>query len=427
VSIVPESERPNPYSAYGAHGSVLVLNSGSSSLKYQLVNPVGGEAIAAGIVERIGESSGVVRHTYAGNTSEREKEVSDHATALRLALGLFDEIGPHLADAGIYAVGHRVVHGGERFAQPVVIDDDVVAAIGELVPLAPLHNPANVQGIEVARELLPDVPHVAVFDTAFFQALPPAAYTYAIDRDVAHEHGVRRYGFHGTSHQYVAGEVGRVLGRRVEDLNTIVLHLGNGASASAVRGGVPVDTSMGLTPLEGLVMGTRSGDVDPAVVFHLARNAGMGIDDLDTLLNKRSGIKGLSGENDMRALRRLIDAGDEDAALAFDVYVHRLKKYVGAYVAVLGRVDVVAFTAGVGENDARVRAAVCEGLEPLGIAVDHERNAVRSREPRIVSPEWATTLVMVVPTMEELAIARQCVEAVAGRWAPTGGSFGDNL
>nr|WP_143762194.1 acetate kinase [Isoptericola variabilis] len=412
--MVPESERPNPYSAYGAHGSVLVLNSGSSSLKYQLVNPVGGEAIAAGIVERIGESSGSVRHTYAGNTTERELEVPNHAAALRLALGLFDEIGPRLADAGIHAVGHRVVHGGERFSRPVVIDDDVVAAIHELVPLAPLHNPANVQGIEVARELLADVPHVAVFDTAFFQALPPAAYTYAIDRDVARAHGVRRYGFHGTSHQYVAGKVARVLGRRVQDLNTIVLHLGNGASASAVRGGVPVDTSMGLTPLEGLVMGTRSGDVDPAVVFHLARNAGMSIDELDTLLNKRSGVKGLSGENDMRQLRRLVEEGDEDASLAFDVYVHRLKKYVGAYLAVLGRVDVVAFTAGVGENDARVRAAVCSGLEGLGIAVDEERNAARAGEPRIISPDWATTLVMVVPTMEELAIARQCVEAVEG-------------
>jgi acetate kinase len=414
VSIVPESERPNPYSAYGAHGSVLVLNSGSSSLKYQLVNPVGGEAIAAGIVERIGESSGLVRHTYGGNTTKREQEVADHATALRLALDLFEEIGPRLADAGIYAVGHRVVHGGERFSAPVVIDDDVVAAIHELVPLAPLHNPANVQGVEVARELLSDVPHVAVFDTAFFQALPPAAYTYALDRDVAREHGVRRYGFHGTSHQYVAGKAARVLGRRVQDLNTIVLHLGNGASASAVRGGVPVDTSMGLTPLEGLVMGTRSGDVDPAVVFHLARNAGLGIDELDTLLNKSSGIKGLSGENDMRQLRRLIEEGDEDAALAFDVYVHRLKKYVGAYLALLGRVDVVAFTAGVGENDARVRAAVCSGLEGLGIAVDDARNAARSGEPRIISPDWARTLVMVVPTMEELAIARQCVEAVEG-------------
>jgi acetate kinase len=411
MSIVPESERPNPYSAYGAHGSVLVLNSGSSSLKYQLVNPVGGEAIAAGTIERIGEPSGIVTHTYAGNRTRRELEVPDHGEALRLALGLFDEIGPRLADAGIYAVGHRVVHGGAEFSGPVVVDDGVVDRIEALVPLAPLHNPANVQGIRVARELLHDVPHVAVFDTAFFSALPAEAYTYAIDRDVAAAHDVRRYGFHGTSHQYVAGKVARVLGRRVQDLHTIVLHLGNGASASAVQGGVPIDTSMGLTPLEGLVMGTRSGDVDPAVVFHLARNAGMSVDELDTLLNKRSGMLGLSGVNDFRELRRLIDDGDEAAALAFDVYVHRLKKYVGAYAALLGRVDVIAFTAGVGENDAVVRAAVCDGLEPMGIAVDPERNTTGSGE-RIISPDWTSTLVMVVPTMEELAIARQCVEAV---------------
>lgn len=412
MSIVPEAERPNPYSAYGAHGSVLVLNSGSSSLKYQLVNPVGGEAVAAGTVERIGESAGIVTHTYAGNRTRRELEVADHGEALRLALGLFDEIGPRLADAGIYAVGHRVVHGGAEFSGPVVVDDDIVDRIEALVPLAPLHNPANVQGIRVARELLGDVPHVAVFDTAFFQGLPAAAYTYAIDRAVAAEHGVRRYGFHGTSHQYVAGKVARVLGRRVQDLNTIVLHLGNGASASAVKGGVPVDTSMGLTPLEGLVMGTRSGDIDPAVVFHLARNAGMGIDELDTLLNKRSGVLGLSGVNDFRELRTLIEDGDADARLAFDVYIHRLRKYVGAYAALLGRVDAIAFTAGVGENDAAVRAAVCADLEGLGIAVDGERNARKGDGERIISPDWAKTLVMVVPTMEELAIARQCVEAV---------------
>ncbi|GAA1714738.1 acetate kinase [Isoptericola hypogeus] len=416
MSIVPEAERPNPYSAYGAHGSVLVLNSGSSSLKYQLVNPVGGEAIAAGTVERIGEPAGIVTHTFAGNRTRRELEVPDHGEALRLALGMFDEIGPRLADAGIYAVGHRVVHGGAEFSGPVVVDDGVVDRIEALVPLAPLHNPANVQGIRVARELLGDVPHVAVFDTAFFAALPAEAYTYAIDRKVAAEHDVRRYGFHGTSHQYVAGKVARVLGRRVQDLHTIVLHLGNGASASAVRGGVPIDTSMGLTPLEGLVMGTRSGDVDPAVVFHLARNAGMSIDELDTLLNKRSGMLGLSGVNDFRELRRLIDDGDEQAALAFDVYIHRLKKYVGAYAALLGRVDVVAFTAGVGENDTAVRAAVCEGLEGMGIAVDPERNAGpdAAQGERIISPDWTSTLVMVIPTMEELAIARQCVEAVDG-------------
>jgi acetate kinase len=379
MTILPEGERPNPYSAYGAHGSVLVMNSGSSSLKYQLVNPVGGEAIAAGTIERIGEDTGIIKHRFGGNTTTRVEPVADHGVALRIALGLFDE---------------------------------VVRQISELSPLAPLHNPPNVKGIEVARELLPDVPHVAVFDTAFFSTLPDAASTYALDREVAQAYGVRRYGFHGTSHQYVSGKVARVLGRRIEGLNTIVLHLGNGASASAVRGGVAVDTSMGMTPLEGLVMGTRTGDIDAAVVFHLARNAGMSIDEIDVLFNKRSGVKGLSGVNDFRELRRLIDAGDEDARRAFDVYIHRLRKYVGAYTAVLGRVDVVAFTAGVGENDTDVRAAVVEVLEPLGLAVDPERNAVRSGEPRVISPDWTSTLVMVVPTMEELAIARQSVEVV---------------
>jgi acetate kinase len=418
MSILPESERPNPYSAYGAHGSVLVLNSGSSSLKYQLVNPVGGEAIASGIVERIGESSSPLRHRFGGNTTEREQHVADHAEALRVALGMFSELGPDLEQASVHAVGHRVVHGGSVFSQPVLVDDDVVRKIRDLSPLAPLHNPANATGIEVARELMGDVPHVAVFDTAFFQSLPEHAYTYALERGVAEEYGVRRYGFHGTSHQYVAGKVARVLGRRVQDLNQVVLHLGNGASASAIAGGVPVETSMGLTPLEGLVMGTRTGDIDPAVVFHLSRNAGMSIDEIDDLFNKRSGVKGLAGENDFRAVRALADGDDAEAAraarLALDVYEHRLRKYIGAYHAVLGRVDVLAFTAGVGENDAQVRAEVLDGLEPLGLAVDPDRNAVRSDEPRIISPSWTSTLVMVVPTNEELAIARQCVEVVDG-------------
>ncbi|GII98642.1 acetate kinase [Sediminihabitans luteus] len=401
-------------SVRGTHGSVLVLNSGSSSLKYQLVHPVGGEAIASGLVERIGESgNGRVKHTFAGNTTVREVPIADHGEALRLALGIFDEIGPSLDDAHVQAVGHRVVHGGAVFSAPVVVDDAVVRQVRDLAPLAPLHNPANATGIEVARELMPDVPHVAVFDTAFFATLPEAASTYAIDQEVAREHGVRRYGFHGTSHHYVSGKVSRVLGRPLESINQIVLHLGNGASASAVRGGVAVETSMGLTPLEGLVMGTRTGDIDPAVVFHLVRNAGMSVDEVDDLFNKRSGIKGISGENDFRELHRLIEEGDASARLALDVYVHRLRKYVGAYAAVLGRVDVISFTAGVGENDDVVRAAVLADLEGMGFAVDPERNAARSREPRTISPDWARTLVMVVPTNEELAIARQAVEATA--------------
>lgn len=406
-------ERPSSHSAFGAHGSVLVINSGSSSVKYQLVNPVGGEAIASGLVERIGESSSLLKHTFGGNKTERTDPIADHGAALRAVLAIFEEVGPDLDEAHVVAVGHRVVHGGAVFSEPTLVDDDVVAAIEEIAPLAPLHNPANLRGIQVARELLPDVPHVVVFDTAFFQSLPAAASTYALDREVAAKHGVRRYGFHGTSHQYVSGKVARVLGRRLEDLNTIVLHLGNGASASAVRGGVAVETSMGMTPLEGLVMGTRTGDIDPAVIVHLYRNAGMSIDEIDDLLNRRSGLKGLAGENDFRELHRLVESGDEAARLALDVYVHRLRKYIGAYYAVLGRVDVIAFTAGVGENDDIVRELALRGLEGMGIAVDPERNAGRKSQPTIISPDWTRTLVMVVPTNEELAIARQAVALVA--------------
>lgn len=378
-------------------GRVLVVNSGSSSVKYQLVEPATGAAPASGVVERIGEPDGA----------------RDHGEALRAVLEQLDPVITTGAAAGapVVAVGHRVVHGGSRFGAPEVVTDEVVDAIRDLVPLAPLHNPANVRGIEVARELLPDVPHVAVFDTAFFHTLPPAAATYAIDREVARAHGVRRYGFHGTSHQYVSQEVARILGRAPGDINQIVLHLGNGASASAVRGGVAVETSMGLTPLEGLVMGTRSGDIDPAVIVHLYRNAGLSIDDVDDLLNRRSGLKGLTGENDLRAVHGLADAGDEDASLALDVYVHRLRKYVGAYYAVLGRLDALTFTAGVGENDDDIRARVCGDLEPLGISVDPERNAGRKKEPVIISPDGAPTTVLVVPTNEELAIARLTLEA----------------
>lgn len=403
-----------PISAAAADtASVLVINAGSSSVKYQLVNPFTKEAIASGLVERIGEGDGIVTHKFAGESFRRETDVPDHGAALRIVLELFDEHGPNLADANVVAVGHRVVQGGSRFSGPVIIDDAVVEDIRDLIPLAPLHNPGHVRGIEVARALLPDVPHVAVFDTAFFQTLPEAAYTYAIDAEVAKKHGVRRYGFHGTSHQYVSGKVARVLGRKPEELNQIVLHLGNGASASAIRGGVAVDTSMGLTPLEGLVMGTRSGDIDPAVVFHLHR-AGMTIDEIDDLLNKQSGLKGLSGDNDFRGLHDMVAAGDEAAKLALDVYIHRLKKYIGAYHAILGRVDVITFTAGVGENDDIVRRLAMSGLEALGIAIDLEANNVRAKEPVIISQEWTSTIVMIVPTNEELAIARQCVEIIKG-------------
>lgn len=308
------------------------------------------------------------------------------------------------------------MHGGLKFTEPTVIDDAVVEEIERLVPVAPLHNPANLTGIRTARALRPDLPQVAVFDTAFHTTMPEYAARYAIDVETADAHRIRRYGFHGTSHAYVSRKTAALLCKDPSEVNVIVLHLGNGASASAVAGGRCVDTSMGLTPLEGLVMGTRSGDIDPAVTFHLKRVAGMSEDEVDELLNKKSGLIGLCGDNDMREIRRRIDAGGEDGArarLAFDIYIHRLKKYLGAYSAVLGRVDAVAFTAGVGENAAPVREAAIAGLEEMGMAVDADLNAQRSDEPRLISPEYARVAVAVVPTDEELEIAQQTYALVS--------------
>ncbi|MDT0306964.1 acetate kinase [Streptomyces sp. DSM 44917] len=397
---------------------VLVLNSGSSSVKYQLLEMEGTEdgapaRLAAGLVERIGEGGGRVAHTpRGGKRRERELEVPDHAAALRAAAEELaaDGLPPDAPD--LAAVGHRVVHGGQRFTEPVVVDEEVLEEIERLVPLAPLHNPANLAGIRTARALNPGVPQVAVFDTAFHTTIPEPAARYALDARVAEEHRIRRYGFHGTSHAYVSRRTAALLGREPAEVNVIVLHLGNGASASAVAGGRCVETSMGLTPLEGLVMGTRSGDIDPAVVFLLARVAGMKPEEVDALLNERSGLAGLCGDNDMREVLRRVDEGDQRARLAFDVYIHRLRKYLGAYTAVLGRVDAVAFTAGVGENAARVRAAAVEGLDVLGLAVDERLNNAPGREPRIISPEYARTAVAVVPTDEELEIATQAFALV---------------
>ncbi|MEU3961001.1 acetate kinase [Streptomyces buecherae] len=381
---------------------VLVLNSGSSSVKYQLLDMTDGGRLAAGIVERVGEG-----------------EVPDHTAALDRVSGELSAQGLGLDSPALAAVGHRVVHGGTRFTEPTLITDDVLAEIEKLVPLAPLHNPANVTGIKVARTLRPDLPQVAVFDTAFHATMPEYAARYAIDVDTADRYGVRRYGFHGTSHAYVSRAVADLLGEDVADLNTIVLHLGNGASASAVAGGVCVETSMGLTPLEGLVMGTRSGDLDPAAIFHLARVGGMSVDEIDALLNKHSGLIGLCGDNDMREIGRRMGEGDRDAQLAFDVYVHRLRKYVGAYTAVLGRVDALAFTAGVGENSAAVREATLRGLGGLGIEVDTVRNALRGSGGRLISTERSAVAVAVIPTDEELEIATQTYRLVSAERSGT--------
>jgi len=305
-----------------------------------------------------------------------------------------------------------VVHGGQQLYRPTVVDDSVLDQLRELAPLAPLHNPPAVLGIEVARRVLPDLPHVAVFDTAFFHDLPAAASTYAIDRELAARWQIRRYGFHGTSHQYVSQQAAEFLGVPLESLNQIVLHLGNGASVSAIAGGRPVDTSMGLTPMEGLVMGTRSGDIDPGVISYLWRTAGMGVEDIETMLNRQSGMYGLAGEIDFRIVHRRIESGDEDARLAYEVYIHRLRKYIGAYLAILGHTDVVAFTAGVGENDARVRRDALTGLAPLGIELDEHLNDSPARGARLISADKSPTTVLVIPTNEELGIARACLTVI---------------
>ncbi|WP_080796768.1 acetate kinase [Corynebacterium pacaense] len=390
----------------------LVLNSGSSSIKFQLVDPENhatDEPFVSGLVEQIGEDLGRIVLKFDGEKHVFDSPIPDHSVGLRLAFELMEERGCGPTQVDIIAVGHRVVHGGILFSSPELITDEIVDMIRDLIPLAPLHNPANIDGIEVARKILPNVPHVAVFDTGFFHSLPPAAALYAINNKVAAEHGIRRYGFHGTSHEYVSRRLVELLDRPAEEINQITFHLGNGASMSAIRGGKAVDTSMGMTPLAGLVMGTRSGDIDPGIVFHLARTANMSIDEIDNLLNKQSGVKGLAGVNDFRALREMIHEGDQDAWSAYNVYIHQLRRYLGSYMFALGNVDALVFTAGVGENATFVRADALAGLEMYGIKVDPERNELPNDGPRLISTDDSAVKVFVIPTNEELAIARYAV------------------
>ena len=378
--------------------TVLVLNCGSSSLKYAVVELDSGRQLSDGIVERIGDGGGP----------------PDHEGALRTAFAALADSGCGLEALELVAVGHRVVHGGPDLYRPTIVDDELIAKLEAISPLAPLHNPPAILGIQVARKVLPDVPHVAVFDTAFFHDLPAAAATYAIDRDVAARWHIRRYGFHGTSHQYVSEQAAEFLNAPLESLSQIVLHLGNGASASAIVGGRPVDTSMGLTPMEGLVMGTRSGDLDPGIIMYLWRTAGMSVEDIESMLNRKSGVSGLSGDIDFRVLHQRIESGDDAAELAYEVYIHRLRKYIGGYLALLGSTDVITFTAGVGENDAVVRRDALIGLAPLGIELDEQLNVSPDRGPRRITVDMSPVTVLVIPTDEELAIARACASAVGG-------------
>ena len=396
---------------------VLVINSGSSSVKFQIVDPQASASekpFVSGLVEQIGEPQGRITVKHGENKWVVQRAVPTHTVGLQEAFRLMDLKGVGPTQIELSAVGHRVVHGGMVFSEPELIIDQVVEMIRDLTPLAPLHNPANVDGIEVARALLPHVPHVAVFDTGFFRALPPAAALYAINAEVAEQNLIRRYGFHGTSHEFVSSQVPELIGRDPMHTRQIVLHLGNGASASAVANGHPIDTSMGLTPLAGLVMGTRSGDIDPGIIFHLVREGGMTIDEIDNLLNRKSGVKGLSGVNDFRELRAMIENEDENAWLAYNVYINQLRRFIGSYMIALGRVDAITFTAGVGENDQHVRMDALDSLQMYGIEVDPVKNALPNDGPRIISTDDSTVKVLVVPTNEELAIAQKAA-AVAAR------------
>lgn len=390
---------------------ILLLNCGSSSIKYQLLDPAETAPRAVGIVQRIGLEMSTIDHEVGEDTFSDERPFADHSQAVAAVVAMFEAHGPSLDD--VVAVGHRTVHGGSTFVESTLIDHAVIAKLEELSGLAPLHNPPGIAGIRAAQEVLPNVPHVAVFDTAFFSTLPPEAYTYAIDREVAAKHGIRKYGFHGTSHSFVSKEAAKFLGRPIEETKIIVAHLGNGASISAVDGGVAVETSMGLTPLQGLVMGTRSGDVDPGLHKFLVTTAGMSIDEVDTLLNKSSGMSGLCGYTDMRDVEAQIAAGSADAQLAMDVYVHRLVAYIGSYFAILGGLDALVFTAGVGENAPAVRGPVAERLKALGVELDEQKNQERSKQPREISTPASKVKVLVIPTNEELAMARETLEVIS--------------
>jgi acetate kinase len=396
---------------------VLVINSGSSSIKYQLFDMSDKTVLAKGLLEQIGEAESRLTHrslTRVGDSVEvtRKQPVTNHQVGFQLIGDVLNQSGAVVDSSELFGIGHRVVHGGEAFQAPALIDEKVVTAIRALIPLAPLHNPANLAGIEVALKFAPRVPQVAVFDTAFHQSVPPQAFRYALPNDLYRDHNVRRYGFHGTSHFYVAKQAAGHLKRALASLNLITLHLGNGASVTAIANGKSVDTSMGMTPLEGLIMGTRSGDIDPAIIFYLGRQTGLAPDEIESLLNKNSGLKGICGLNDMRAIAQSAAEGDASARLAIEMYCYRIKKYIGAYHAVLGEVDALVFTGGIGENAADIRLRSCEGLSCFGIEVDAKRNQLKSKTSGAIQSDRSRVKILVVPTDEELEIAVQTIEKI---------------
>jgi acetate kinase len=396
---------------------LAVINCGSSSIKYEVFSVPDLVMLASGLIEKIGSDDSCLRQRKRKDNGSFEdlihtKPLSSHEEGFEFMAQVNREDRIIKDESELRGIGHRVVHGGELFSEPTLIDDKVIAAIRTLIPLAPLHNPGNLLGIEIARTRFPGVPQVAVFDTAFHQTLPPCAFHYAVPNDWYTGHHVRRYGFHGTSHLYVSREAARYLGKSPETINLITLHLGNGASAAAVQGGKSIDTSMGMTPLEGLVMGTRSGDVDPALPFFIMREMGMIAEQVEKSLNLLSGLKGICGMNDMREIEGQAKNGDEYANLALEIFCYRIKKYIGAYCAVLGRLDAVVFTGGIGENSVLVRSMVCSGLEHMGISLDKARNATVSGDVAEIQADRSPVKVLVVKTDEEREIARQTILSI---------------
>ncbi len=384
---------------------VLVLNSGSSSIKFKLFDIEKEVLLLSGMIEQIGEKSSHIKIEFDGKKLEERESVPNHKAGLEIVDKMLIKSGLIKDFGDLSGIGHRVVHGGEKFSEPIIVDEKTIIEMEKLIPLAPLHNPANIEGIKSSMEHAPNVAQIAVFDTAFHSSLPKHSYMYALPYEIYEENGVRRYGFHGTSHHYVSKEAAKFLGIDYDKFNAITLHLGNGASMCAIQNGKSVDTTMGLTPLEGLIMGTRSGDLDPAILFYLSRIKGMSMDELDNLLNKRSGLKGICGNNDMREIGLMAKSGDERAKLALDMFSYRIKKYIGAYSAVLGRVDAIVFTGGIGENDMHTRERSCENLENLGIKLDKNRNNQRIKDISDISDNKSRVKVLVVPTDEELEIA----------------------
>jgi len=395
----------------------LVINSGSSSIKYKLFDMQDKTVLAAGLLEQIGESESRLTHRSRDTQGQmqeivRTRQVENHQAGFRLIESVLNETEAAGDLQELFGIGHRVVHGGEKFRAATIIRPEVTETIRRLIPLAPLHNPHNLRGIEVALETASGVPQVAVFDTAFHCSLPPRALHYALPQQLYEKYHVRRYGFHGTSHYYVAKQAARHLKRTLDSMNLITLHLGNGASVTAIKNGQSVDTSMGMTPLEGLIMGTRAGDMDPAIIFYLGRQAGYASQEIETMLNEQSGLKGICGANDMRDIGRLAARGDKAARLAIDMYCYRIKKYIGAYCAVLGRIDALVFTGGIGENAADIRSRSCADLALFGIEVDSRKNNAESSGIFEIQSTKSAAAILVVPTDEELEIAEQTIECI---------------